>query len=73
MLWRSPSLARRPPGFIEPCLPTLGRTVPDRAAMGHEIKHDDFRLICHRDGDRVRQVFSRRSGALIVAAGRSLN
>ena len=25
----------------------------------HEIKHDGFRFICRRDGDRVR-VFSRR-------------
>ena len=59
MLWRSPSPARRPPGFIEPCLPTLARTVPSSPQWVHEIKHDGFRFICRRDGDRVR-VFSRR-------------
>jgi hypothetical protein len=32
MLSRSPS--RHPPGFIEPCLPTLGRAVPSGPAMG---------------------------------------
>ena len=59
MLWRSPSPARRPVGFIEPCLPTLGHAVPTGPPWVHEIKHDGFRFICRRDGDRVR-VFSRR-------------
>ncbi len=59
MLWRSPAPARRPPGFIEPCLPTLARTVPSGPQWVHEIKHDGYRFICRRDGDRVR-VFSRR-------------
>jgi bifunctional non-homologous end joining protein LigD len=45
-------------GFIEPCLPTLGRTVPDGPLWAYEIKHDGYRFICRRDGDRVR-VFSR--------------
>jgi bifunctional non-homologous end joining protein LigD len=57
MLSRSPS--RHPPGFIEPCLPTLGRAVPSGPLWVHEIKHDGYRFICRRDGDRVR-VFSRR-------------
>ena len=51
MLCRSPSPARRPAGFIGPCRP--GRN------GANEIKHDGFRFICRRDGDRVR-VFSRR-------------
>jgi bifunctional non-homologous end joining protein LigD len=59
MLWRSPSPARRPPGFIEPCLPTLARTVPYSPQWVHEIKHDGYRFICRREGDGVR-VFSRR-------------
>ena len=59
MLWRSPAPARRPTGFIEPCLPTLARTVPSGPQWVHEIKHDGYRFICRRDGDRVR-VFSRR-------------
>jgi len=59
MLWRSPSPAPYPPGFIEPCLPTLGHAVPSGPQWVHEIKHDGYRLICRREGDRVR-VFSRR-------------
>jgi ATP-dependent DNA ligase len=59
MFWRSPSPARRPPGFIEPCLPTLAHAVPSGSQWAYEIKHDGFRFICRRDGDSVR-VFSRR-------------
>jgi bifunctional non-homologous end joining protein LigD len=59
MLWRTSSPARHPPGFIEPCIPTLGHTVPAGRQWVHEIKHDGYRFICRRDGDRVR-VFSRR-------------
>jgi bifunctional non-homologous end joining protein LigD len=59
MLWRSSAPARRPPGFIEPCLPTLGRAVPSGPQWTYEIKHDGYRFICRRDADRVR-VFSRR-------------
>jgi bifunctional non-homologous end joining protein LigD len=56
MLSRSPP--RHPAGFIEPCLPTLTRAVPDGPSWAFEIKHDGFRFIARRDGDRVR-VFSR--------------
>jgi bifunctional non-homologous end joining protein LigD len=59
MLWRSTSPARRPPDFINPCLPTVADTVPTGPNWVYEIKHDGFRFICRRDGDRVR-VFSRR-------------
>ena len=59
MLWRSPSPARHPPGFIEPCLPTLGHAVSSGPQWVHEIKHDGYRFICRCEGDRVR-VFSRR-------------
>jgi bifunctional non-homologous end joining protein LigD len=59
MLWRSTGPVRRPPGFIEPCLPSLGRAVPSGPQWVYEVKHDGFRFICRRDGDRVR-VFSRR-------------
>ena len=48
MLWRSPSPARHPPGFIEPCLPTLGHAVPSGSQWVHEIKHDGYRFICRR-------------------------
>jgi bifunctional non-homologous end joining protein LigD len=57
MLSRSPS-PLHPAGFIAPCLPTLSRTVPDGPQWAYEIKHDGFRFICRRDGERVR-VFSR--------------
>src|SRR6266480_2893824 len=39
-------------------LPTLASTVPDGPRWAYEIKHDGFRFICRRDGDRVR-VYSR--------------
>jgi bifunctional non-homologous end joining protein LigD len=58
MLWRSTPPACRPPGFIEPCLPTNGSAVPCGPKWAYEIKHDGFRFICRRDGYRVR-VFSR--------------
>ena len=45
---------RRPRGFKGPCRPTRSR--PGRNGR-YEIKDDDFRFICRRDGDRVR-VFS---------------
>jgi bifunctional non-homologous end joining protein LigD len=56
MLWRSPGPVRRPPGFIEPCLPTLADVAPSGPQWSYEIKHDGFRFICR--GDRVR-VYSR--------------
>ena len=46
--------ALRPPGFIEPCLPTHAGVAPSGSLWIHEIKHDGFRFICRRDGDRVR-------------------
>jgi bifunctional non-homologous end joining protein LigD len=59
MHWHNPGPVRRPPGFIEPCLPTNASTVPSGPQWAYEITHDGFRFICRRDGDRVR-VFSRR-------------
>lgn len=37
-----------------PCLPTRGKAVPTGPDWIHEIKHDGYRLIVHRDGARVR-------------------
>jgi bifunctional non-homologous end joining protein LigD len=60
MRWlASPPAARHPRDFIPPCLPTLGHVVPDGPLWVHEIKHDGFRFIVRRQGDRVR-AFSRR-------------
>jgi ATP-dependent DNA ligase len=42
----------RPVGFIEPCLPSMARSVPDGPLWVYEIKHDGFRFICWRVGDR---------------------
>ena len=51
MLWHShpagPVL--HPPGFIAPCLPTVGRVVPTGAQWVYEIKHDGYRFICLRE------------------------
>jgi bifunctional non-homologous end joining protein LigD len=57
--WHNSGPVRRPPGFVEPCLPTLASTVPTGTQWAYEIKHDGFRFICRRDSDRMR-VFSRR-------------
>jgi bifunctional non-homologous end joining protein LigD len=67
----------RPTDFIEPCLPTISGSVPTGAGWAYEIKHDGFRFICRRDGDRVR-LFSRgghdwsRQLPAVVAALRAL-
>jgi ATP-dependent DNA ligase len=57
MLWRSTAPVRHPPGFIEPCLPTNGRSVPAGPQWAYEIKHDGFRFLAVLQGKRVR-VFS---------------
>ena len=46
------------PLFIEPCLPTISRTVPAGAQWAYEIKHDGFRFLAVRQGKRVR-IYSR--------------
>jgi ATP-dependent DNA ligase len=47
----------RPTDFIEPCLPTVSRTVPTGADWAYEIKHDGFRFMNPQaqgmDGPRV--------------------
>ena len=45
---------RLPAGFIAPCLPTKAPAPPSGAAWLHEIKHDGFRVVARKDGDRVR-------------------
>src|SRR5215211_4636529 len=46
-------------GFIPPCLPSRADRPPSGPAWIHEIKHDGFRLLAHRDGTEVR-LFTRR-------------
>jgi bifunctional non-homologous end joining protein LigD len=62
-----PRLRSRPlAGFIEPCLPRRADKPPAGPDWIHEIKHDGFRIMARRDGDRVRLLtrngndFSRR-------------
>ena len=60
--WRAaPSLWRRsaPPGFIRPCEPTLVNRPPAGPGWLHEIKHDGFRVLAWKQGERV-TVWSRR-------------
>ena len=40
--------------FIEPCLPRPADKPPVGRDWLHEIKHDGFRIMARRDGDRVR-------------------
>jgi ATP-dependent DNA ligase len=42
-----------PAGFIAPCLPTKTDKLPSGDLWLHEIKHDGFRVIARKDGDRV--------------------
>jgi bifunctional non-homologous end joining protein LigD len=43
-----------PTGFIAPCLPTKAARLPSGELWVHEIKHDGFRIIARKDGERVR-------------------
>src|SRR5829696_7497419 len=55
MLMRSPLARdrRQPPGFIRPCKPVLSLKVPVGDGWIHELKHDGFRILVHKDGERV--------------------
>jgi bifunctional non-homologous end joining protein LigD len=57
--WRTEAPKRRPPGFVEPCIPTRVDKPPVGPQWIHEIKHDGYRLIVRKQGDRVR-LFTRR-------------
>jgi bifunctional non-homologous end joining protein LigD len=46
------------PLFVEPCLPTISRTVPTGPQWAYEIKHDGFRFLAVRHRKQVR-VYSR--------------
>jgi bifunctional non-homologous end joining protein LigD len=47
-------IRRASSGFIEPCLPSPAIRPPAGNNWIHEIKHDGFRVIARKDGDRVR-------------------
>src|SRR5215471_12891379 len=42
-----------PAGFIAPCLPTTADILPSGGLWVHEIKHDGFRIVARKDGERV--------------------
>ena len=48
-----------PVGFVRPCEPTLVDRPPDGAGWLHEVKHDGFRILVRKLGDRAK-VWSRR-------------
>ena len=43
-----------PAGFIAPCLPTKTDKLPSCSQWLHKIKHDRFRIIARKTGERVR-------------------
>jgi bifunctional non-homologous end joining protein LigD len=45
--------------FVPPCLPTPSKRARSGPEWVHEIKHDGYRLIVRRDGNRVR-LYTRR-------------
>jgi ATP-dependent DNA ligase len=49
-----------PAGFIEPCLPTSAKQASSGPEWLHEIKHDGFRIITHKEGKRVQMAPSER-------------
>jgi bifunctional non-homologous end joining protein LigD len=49
-----PSTKKRPPGFIEPCIPILAPQPPTGPEWVHEIKHDGYRLIARKQDGWVR-------------------
>jgi ATP-dependent DNA ligase len=65
-----------PTGFIAPCLPTKAHTLPSGGVWLHEIKHDGFRIIARKDGERVRLYsrpgndFTRRFPLIVDALSR---
>jgi len=52
-----------PAGFIAPCLPTKTDKLPAGSQWLHEIKHDGFRIIARKNGERMR-LYSRSGNDL---------
>ena len=70
-MWRASTPRWRrsaPPGFIRPCEPTLVNHPPAGPGWLHEVKHDDFRILVRKQGERV-QVWSRRAQKLRIEQG----
>lgn len=58
-LFRDDILVSSAPGFIPPCLPSNTPRVPIGPGWLYEIKHDGYRLMVRKSGDRVR-IYTRR-------------
>jgi ATP-dependent DNA ligase len=43
-----------PVGFVQPCLPSGSKAPPNGKEWLHEIKHDGFRVIARKVGERVK-------------------
>jgi bifunctional non-homologous end joining protein LigD len=48
-----PETRLAPAGFVRPCQPSPVQVPPVGPGWLHEIKHDGFRLLMRRDGNRV--------------------
>ena len=55
------SMPLLPSGFIEPCLPSKVSKPPTGGRWLHEIKIDGYRLLPHRDAERVRLITRHRT------------
>jgi bifunctional non-homologous end joining protein LigD len=52
-----------PTGFVPPCLPTKAAMPPSGPLWLHEIKHDGFRVVPRKNGERIR-LYSRQGNDL---------
>ena len=52
--------SKLPVGFVVPAQPVARAAPPSGTDWVHEIKHDGYRIIVHRDGEGVR-LFSRKA------------
>ena len=53
MLWRVSPRRDPPAGFVQPCRPTLVRDPPAGPGWLHEMKHDGYRIVARKQGERV--------------------
>ena len=59
-----------PTGFIAPCLSSKTDQLPSGSQWLHEIKHDGFRVIARKDGERAALQPPRRFPLIVEALAR---